>query len=70
MSNAIQGEPWKRQKQLTRAFECYVGAVAEGERLVEPLRRLGPVVDTVRPMTYCELQTMLDGILPPGQRNY
>ena len=44
--------------------------MAEGERLVEPLRRLGPVVDTVRPMTYCELQTMLDGILPPGQRNY
>ena len=27
-------------------------------------------MDTVRPMTYCELQTMLDGILPPGQRNY
>jgi len=21
VSNAIQGEPWKRQKQLTRAFE-------------------------------------------------
>jgi FAD/FMN-containing dehydrogenase len=49
---------------------CCVGPVAEGERLVEPLRRLGPVVDTVRPMTYCELQTILDGILPPGRRNY
>ena len=23
---------------------CYVGPVAEGERLIEPLRRLGPVV--------------------------
>ena len=39
-------------------YSLLVGAVAEGERLVEPLRRLGPVLDTVRPMTYCELQTM------------
>jgi FAD/FMN-containing dehydrogenase len=49
---------------------CYIGQVAEGERLIEPLRRLGPVVDLVRPMTYCELQTMLDEVLPPGRRNY
>jgi FAD/FMN-containing dehydrogenase len=49
---------------------CYVGAVAEGERVIEPLRRLGPVADLVRPMTYCEVQTMLDEVLPPGRRNY
>lgn len=49
---------------------CYVGAVAEGERVIAPLRRLGPVADLVRPMTYCEVQTMLDDVLPPGRRNY
>lgn len=49
---------------------CYFGAVAEGERVIEPLRRLGPVADMVRPMTYCGLQTMLDEMLPPGRRNY
>jgi FAD/FMN-containing dehydrogenase len=49
---------------------CYVGAVAEGECVIEPLRRLGPVADLVRPMTYCEVQTMLDEVLPPGRRNY
>jgi FAD/FMN-containing dehydrogenase len=49
---------------------CYVGVVAEGERVIAPLRRLGPVTDLVRPMTYCEVQTMLDDVLPPGRRNY
>ena len=49
---------------------CYVGAVAEGERVIEPLRRLGPIADLVCPMTYCEVQTMLDDVLPPGRRNY
>jgi FAD/FMN-containing dehydrogenase len=49
---------------------CYVGAVAEGERVIEPLRRLGPVAELVRPMTYCEVQTMVDDVLPPGRRNY
>jgi FAD/FMN-containing dehydrogenase len=49
---------------------CYVGAVTEGERVIEPLRRLGPVADLVRPMTYCEVQTMLDDVLPIGRWNY
>jgi FAD binding domain len=49
---------------------CYVGAVAEGECVIAPLRRLGPVADLVRPMTYCEVQTMLADVLPPGRRNY
>jgi len=48
----------------------YVGAIAEGERAVEPLRRLGPSADMVRPMTYLGLQTMLDELLPAGRRNY
>jgi hypothetical protein len=56
--------------RVVGVIPCYIGEVAEGERLIAPLRRLGPVVDTVRPMKYCELQTMLDPVLPPGQRNY
>jgi hypothetical protein len=44
--------------------------VAEGERVIAPLRRLGPIADLVRPMTYCEVQTMLDDVLPSGRRNY
>ena len=50
---------------------CYSGAVEVGERVVRPLRRLGsPILDTVRPMTYGELQTMFDTTNPPGAWYY
>lgn len=49
---------------------CYIGTIAEGERIIEPLRRLGPVADMVRPLRYCGLQTMMDEMLPPGRMNY
>lgn len=50
---------------------CYSGAVEVGERVVQPLRRLGsPMLDTVRPMTYGELQTMFDATNPPGAWYY
>ena len=50
---------------------CYCGAPADGERLIAPLRRLGaPILDTVRPMRYGELQTMFDATNPPGAWYY
>jgi FAD/FMN-containing dehydrogenase len=50
---------------------CYSGAVEAGERVVQPLRRLGsPMLDTVRPMTYGELQTTFDATNPPGAWYY
>jgi FAD/FMN-containing dehydrogenase len=50
---------------------CYSGAVEQGERLVEPLRRLGrPLLDTVRGMSYAELQTSFDATNPPGAWYY
>jgi len=50
---------------------CYSGPVEVGERIVQPLRRLGsPMLDTVRPMTYAELQTMFDATNPPGAWYY
>jgi FAD/FMN-containing dehydrogenase len=50
---------------------CYSGAPDAGERAVAPLRRLGaPILDTVRPMTYGELQTMFDATNPPGAWYY
>ena len=46
---------------------CYSGVVEVGERVLQPLRRLGtPIVDSVRPMAYGELQTMFDATNPPG----
>lgn len=50
---------------------CYSGAVEAGEGVVEPLRRLGrPLLDTVRPMSYAELQTAFDATNPPGAWYY
>ena len=45
----------------------YMGDLAEGERLVEPVRKFGsPIADTIGPMTYCELNSMLDDAFPYG----
>lgn len=50
---------------------CWSGALDEGARVIEPLRRLGaPILDTVRPMAYGELQTMFDTTNPPGAWYY
>ncbi|MHB9090812.1 MAG: FAD-binding oxidoreductase, partial [Chloroflexota bacterium] len=50
---------------------CYVGAVDAGERIVDPLRRLGsPVADTFAPKPYVAHQQVLDPLFPAGLRNY
>ncbi|MEX0629648.1 MAG: hypothetical protein WD508_03235 [Chloroflexota bacterium] len=49
---------------------CYNGPVADGERLVHPLRRLGPPVDDgIRPMRYTDVQRIFAEI-PFGLHNY
>jgi FAD/FMN-containing dehydrogenase len=50
---------------------CYDGPMAEGERLIAPVRRFGPpLVDNIRPMPYTELQGMFDAALPAGNQYY
>jgi hypothetical protein len=39
---------------------CYSGAPEKGEEAIKPLRRFGPVVDTVKPTRYLQLQTSQD----------
>ncbi|MEM7221474.1 MAG: FAD-binding oxidoreductase [Pseudomonadota bacterium] len=44
------------------------GDADEGERLLQPLRELGEqVVDFSGQMTYCEVQTLFDTVIPFGQ---
>jgi len=46
---------------------CYCGDLAEGERVLAPLRTFGPpIVDLIRPMTILEATTMSDAFSPPG----
>jgi FAD/FMN-containing dehydrogenase len=47
---------------------CYTGPVADGERLVEPFRALGPEADLVGPVAYADFQCSIDD--PPGHRNW
>jgi hypothetical protein len=50
---------------------CYCGSLAVGERLLEPLRRLGtPLFNLIGPMSYLELVSMLDPIVPRGRHYY
>ncbi|WP_088344363.1 MULTISPECIES: FAD-binding oxidoreductase [Rhodomicrobium] len=50
---------------------CWCGDLAEGERVVKPLRSFGsPAMDAVQPMPFPVMQTLLDGAFPDGSRNY
>jgi FAD/FMN-containing dehydrogenase len=50
---------------------CYCGSSDEGERVVRHLRSFGtPVVDSVQPMSYVGVQSMLDAGVPLGNRHY
>jgi FAD/FMN-containing dehydrogenase len=45
----------------------YIGDLAEGEALVAPVRKFGsPLVDTIAPMSYVQLNQMLDAAFPYG----
>ena len=63
--NSPEGAP------LVGIVVVYGGPPADGERVLEPLRKFGPpVADLVRPMAYTEAQSMLDAAVPIGNRYY
>jgi FAD/FMN-containing dehydrogenase len=50
---------------------CHCGPPEAAERAVAPLKAFGtPLADTIGPMPYVALQSMLDGAFPYGRRNY
>lgn len=58
-------------KTVLGIIVCYCGEVVEGERVVHPLKKLGPpAVNLVGPMPYTALQALLDPTAPPGWRWY
>lgn len=49
----------------------YAGPVAEGEKVLAPLRQYGPpLADMFQPMPYSAAQRMADFLWPPGLHNY
>jgi len=50
---------------------CYSGPVAEGERILKPLRTLSPpLLDQIGLIPYTAAQQLIDGFYPPGLQNY
>src|SRR4029079_12243859 len=49
----------------------WVGDMAEGARAIAPLRAVGnPIGDSIRPVPYRAVQSLLDGSAPPGNHAY
>jgi FAD/FMN-containing dehydrogenase len=68
---ALVGAPDGSGTKLAAIAAAHCGAPRDGEAAVRPIKALAtPVLDTVGPMTYCELNTMLDAGYPKGARNY
>jgi FAD/FMN-containing dehydrogenase len=58
-------------ERLVAIAVCYNGSVEEGERVLRPLRDFGtPLADVIGPMSYAQVQGMLDEGFPPGLQNY
>jgi FAD/FMN-containing dehydrogenase len=56
---------------IVGVIPCYCGDLAEGERVLKPLREFGsPVVDAVQPLPFPAMQSLLAASFPDGTRNY
>ncbi len=67
--------PWLAQeihgRPIVVLVVCHSGSLADGERLVAPLKALGGQVgDVVQRRTYVSVQSLLDATQPKGRRYY
>jgi FAD/FMN-containing dehydrogenase len=61
---------WHGREVLVIAA-VYAGDLAEGQRVLAPLRALGsPIADVIGPTPYAAFQQAFDPLLTPGARNY
>lgn len=50
---------------------CYNGPLDRGERVLKPLLRFGePLLNSVQPRSYIQVQHLLDGVTPEGNQYY
>lgn len=56
---------------LVGIISCYCGNIADGERLLQPLRKFGnPVVDGIQALAFPIMQSLLGPSFPDGNQNY
>jgi FAD/FMN-containing dehydrogenase len=58
-------------REIVVVATVYAGDIADGERILAPLRSFGsPIADVVGPAMYTSFQQAFDPLLTPGARNY
>jgi len=56
---------------LVGVIPCYCGNIAEGERVLQPLRKFGsPILDGIQAMPFPVMQSLLAPSFPDGNQNY
>jgi hypothetical protein len=69
----IPGPPFPEplhKKQFCGIVWCYVGELEKAEEVFKPILALDPIFQFVGPMPYPAIQTLFDGLLPPGMQWY
>lgn len=69
----IPGDPFPAElhgKKFCGVVWCYAGDPAKFDELFKPVRDLNPLFEHVGEMPYPAIQTMFDGLLPPGMQWY
>lgn len=67
--------PWLPREMhgqpIVAIFVCHSGSIADGEKVVAPLRAFGkPVADIISRRPYTQMQSLLDATQPKGRRYY
>ena len=63
-------EPFHRKKMCGIVW-CYTGPIKKAEKVFKPIRKLKPAaIDLVGPIAHPALQSMFDGLYPPGMQWY
>ena len=69
----IPGPPFPESlhnKQFCGIVWCYVGDLEKAEEVFKPILAMDPVFQLVGPMPYPAIQSLFDGMLPPGMQWY
>ena len=57
--------------EVAALVTCHCGTAADAERAIRPLKQFEtPILDAVGPISYCQLNSMLDANYPRGALNY
>ena len=69
----IPGPPFPdhlHNKEFCGIVWCYTGDESDFDELFKPVRDLEPLFELVGPMPYPMIQTLFDGLMPPGMQWY